>query len=208
LLHKERQQIEKKEIPDPNKLLMEYSLAYENGVSKLQPPAKQDLLWFLCKAVPAIQKSFKPLRDEKGQEYYRLVSASDEAFAFVCMKNYQEIPDYAIQKILKNDKIEEPRTNKEIENNDGQKAQGEEKVPEEKKKKLSGKKLQVAVSEYDDWHRKFAEIRKNKRCILSNDIRIHSKQMAEQKKTKKQTSHYYIEDSLDLGMMSLVPEEV
>jgi len=77
-------------------------MAYENGVAKLQQQAKQDLLWFLCKVVPTVQKTFKPLWvDEKGQEYYQHVLPSNEAFAFVCMKNYQKIPDYAMQKILK-----------------------------------------------------------------------------------------------------------
>ena len=64
------------------------------------------------------------------------------------------------------------------------KAPEEEKTPEEKKGKKSGKKLQLAMSEYDDWHRKFADIQKNKHCILANDIRMHSKKMTEKKKEK------------------------
>jgi len=64
------------------------------------------------------------------------------------------------------------------------------------------------MSEYNDWHRKFADIWKNKHCILANNIQMHSKQMAEKKKEKKKMCHYYIKDSLDLGMMSLVPKEV
>jgi len=37
---------------------------------------------------------------------------------------------------------------------------------------------------------------------------MHSKQMAQKKKEKRKPCHYYIKDSLNLGMMSLVPEEV
>jgi len=170
-------------------------MAYENGVAKLQQQAKQDLLWFLCKVVPTVQKTFKPLWvDEKGQEYYQRVLPSNEAFAFVCMKNYQKIPDYTMQKILKIDKIQETKKNDNEEDNKGQEdvnALEEEKTPEEKKKKLSGKKLQLAMSEYDDWHRKFTDIRKNKLCILANDIQMHSKQMAEKKKKKQTVSLLY-----------------
>jgi len=35
-------------------------MVYENGVAKLQQQAKQDLLWFLCKVVPTVQKTFTP----------------------------------------------------------------------------------------------------------------------------------------------------
>jgi len=119
-------------------------MAYENGVAKLQQQAKQDLLWFLCKVVLTVQKTFKPLWvDEKGQEYYQLVSPSDEVFTFVCMKNYQKIPDYAMQKILKIDKIQEPKKiNDNKEDNKGQEdvnAPGEEKTPEEKRKSYLGR---------------------------------------------------------------------
>jgi len=96
-------------------------MAYENGVAKLQQQAKQDLLLFLCKVVPTVQKTFKPLWvNEKGQDYYWLVSPSDEAFAFICMKNYKKIPDYAMLKILKIDKIQEPKNTKDKEGNNGQ----------------------------------------------------------------------------------------
>jgi len=57
----ERKETEQKEIPEPNKLLMEYSMACENGISKLQENAQDDLLWFICKVMPAVQKKCKPI---------------------------------------------------------------------------------------------------------------------------------------------------
>jgi len=113
-------------------------MAYENGVAKLQQQAKQDLLWFLCKVVLTVQKNFKPLWvDEKGQDYYQLISPSDEAFTFICMKNYQKIPDYAMLKMLKIDKIEEPKNTKDKEGNNGQEDVNapEEEKPQKKKRK-------------------------------------------------------------------------
>jgi len=40
---------------------MEYSMAYDNGVSKLQQNEKEDLLWFMSMVHPTIQKQYKLL---------------------------------------------------------------------------------------------------------------------------------------------------
>jgi len=54
---KDCQEMDKTDIPDPNKLLTEYSMAYENGLSKLQQQAQANLMWFTCKVMPAVQKN-------------------------------------------------------------------------------------------------------------------------------------------------------
>jgi len=58
-------------------------MAYENGVSKIQEDARDDLFWFTCKVMPAVQKKYKPIWvDEALQDYYNLVTPSDGAFGF------------------------------------------------------------------------------------------------------------------------------
>jgi len=59
-----------------------------------------------------------------------------------------------------------------------------------------------AVGEYDDWHHKFMEIRKNKKCLLSKDINQYCQRLKNKSKEKVILSEYG-EDSLDLGMMSM-----
>jgi len=62
---------------------MEYSMAYKNGVSRLQKDTKDDLFWFTCKVMPAVQKKYKPIQvDQPHQDYYNLVTPSNEAFGF------------------------------------------------------------------------------------------------------------------------------
>ncbi len=88
---------------EPNKLLTEYSMACENGIMKLQENAQDDLLWFTCKVMPAIQKKYKPIRvDEPHQDYYHLITPSDEAFSFFCLKNYKDFTSYLKWKKEKN----------------------------------------------------------------------------------------------------------
>jgi len=58
-------------------------MAYKNGITKIQQDAWEDLLWFICKVMPAVQKKYKPSRvDEPQQNYHTLVTPSDEAFGF------------------------------------------------------------------------------------------------------------------------------
>jgi len=164
-------------------------MAYENRLSKLQVQAQSDLLWFTCKVMPAVQKKYKPLRvDEHHQDYYHVVTPSDEAFGFFCLKNYKEFTSFSKWK-------------KEKKMGDG----GEDDDDEEsktRKEKLCGRKLMKAVGEYDDWHRKFMEIRKNKNCLLSKDINQYCRRLKNKSKEKVILAEYG-EDSLDLGMMSV-----
>jgi len=49
----------------------------------LQQQAQANLMWFTCKVMPAVQKKYKPLCvDEPHQDYYHMVTPSDEAFGF------------------------------------------------------------------------------------------------------------------------------
>jgi len=58
-------------------------MVYKNGVSKIQEDTRDDLFWFTCKVMPAVQKKYKPIWvDEPLQDYYNLVTPSDEAFGF------------------------------------------------------------------------------------------------------------------------------
>jgi len=58
------------------------------------------------------------------------------------------------------------------------------------------------MREYDNWHRKFTEIWKNKNCHLSHDIKLFCRQLDNSNKEKKKLEDYG-EDSLDLGMLSV-----
>ena len=96
-------------------------MAYKNGLSKLQVQAQSDLLWFTCKVMPAVQKKYKPLHvDEHHQDYYHVVTLSDEAFGFFCLKNYKEFTSFSKWKKEKkmgdggeDDDDEESKTRKE-----------------------------------------------------------------------------------------------
>jgi len=58
-------------------------MAYKNGISRLQQDAYEFLFWFTCKVMPAVQKKYKPIWvDKPQQDYYNLVTPSDEAFVF------------------------------------------------------------------------------------------------------------------------------
>jgi len=62
------------------------------------------------------------------------------------------------------------------------------------------KKLLKAVTEYNNWHCKFMEIRKNKNCLLAKDIKQYCWRLKNKSKDKIILAEYR-EDSLDLGMM-------
>jgi len=45
--------------------------------------------------MPAVEKKYKPSRvDEPQQNYHTLVTPSDEAFGFFCLKNYNDYTSY------------------------------------------------------------------------------------------------------------------
>jgi len=160
-------------------------MAYENGISRLQETARDDLFWFTCKVMPAVQKTYKPIRvDETNQHYYDKVTPSDEAFGLFCFKYYKDYTSYV--------KGRGRKINKDINNNEAK----------TRKDKIGGKTLQKAIREYDDWHRKFMEIRNKKQCNLSNDIKVYCRQLENNNKEKKRLDEYG-EDSLDVGMLSV-----
>ena len=53
---------------------------------------QQDLLWFIFKVIPAIQKRWKPFSMDHFEEYYDCVTASDEAFALFTIMCYTSLP--------------------------------------------------------------------------------------------------------------------
>ena len=71
------------------------------------------------------------------------------------------------------------------------------------KDKIGGKKLQKAMREYNDWHQKFTEIRKNKNCHLSHDVKWFCRQLDNSNKEIKKLEDYG-KDSLDLGKLSVL----
>ena len=138
--------------------------------------------------MPAVQKKYKPIRvDKLQQDYYHLVTPSDEAFSFFCLKNYKDFTSYSKWK-----KERKPSG-----------MQDDEDEPcKYQKDKLGGKKLQKAIMEYNDWLCKFHEIQKNKRSSkLAKDIKIHCRQIKNKNKEKRMAE--YQEDSLNVGMLSV-----
>ena len=84
-------------MPDPKDVMNSYFTAYENGFNMLNHKAKEELVWFTCKVLPAVQKAWKPFvpRNATVKTYYKTVSASDEAFALFLLKNYKSLPTEA-----------------------------------------------------------------------------------------------------------------
>jgi len=48
--------VEKKQVPDPEIIMKNYVLAYEQGLGSLEPQDKDDIIWFTCEVMPAVEK--------------------------------------------------------------------------------------------------------------------------------------------------------
>ncbi len=69
--------------------------------NKLDNKAKEELIWFTCWVLPAVQKAWKPFaaRMANHRNYFEVVSGLDEAFGLILLKNYKSLPSYWVQKI-------------------------------------------------------------------------------------------------------------
>jgi len=87
---------------EPNKLLTKYSW--------LTPSCNKIPRKTYCGSCPRFfynpEALQAPLVSNTGLEYYQVVSPLDEAFAFFCMKHYQDILDFAKVKLEKNNHTE------------------------------------------------------------------------------------------------------
>jgi len=116
--------IDEKNIPEPSSIMKFYEAAYEHGWDKLED-GTEELIWFLSKVMPAVQKHWKPFQargnknGNKIAKYYDTITTSDEAFGLFLLKYYADI-----QSLLKKPGVKNKQQ------------QGELKV---KKEKLSGK---------------------------------------------------------------------
>jgi len=184
--------IDEKNIPEPSSIMKFYEAAYEHGWDKLED-GTEELIWFLSKVMPAVQKHWKPFRargnkNAKIAKYYDSVTASDEAFGLFLLKYYADQQSLSKKPGVKN-----------------KHQQGELKV---KKEKLSGKKLWDAMLDYDKWYRQFNNLHKviePQRSILARDIEEHCYWEMQNKNKDKQgkTVYYMNTDVLKLAMTAL-----
>jgi len=83
--------IEKKHLLDLANMMNNYFKAYDTGFNKLDHKNKEEIIWFTCRVMLAVQKSWKPFvpQGTKSQQYYTAVSASDEAFGLFLFQYYK-----------------------------------------------------------------------------------------------------------------------
>jgi len=67
-------------------------MVYEQGWDKNITHMQQDLLWFICKVMPAVQKRWKLFCVDDHEDYYDSVTASDNAFVLFIIKYYTFLP--------------------------------------------------------------------------------------------------------------------
>jgi len=48
--------MEKKQVPDPETIMKNYVTAYEQGLSSLDHEDQEDIIWFTCEVMPAVEK--------------------------------------------------------------------------------------------------------------------------------------------------------
>ncbi len=133
--------VEKKQVPDPEIIMKNYVIAYEQGLGSLDPKDKENIIWFTCEVMPAVEKNWKPYNATKNKSYFHCVTASDEAFGLFLLKNYKDLPSF-IKKPFRGQREQEDSSTK------------------IKKEKLSGRKLLQAIQDYDLWLRQFKLLRK------------------------------------------------
>jgi len=182
--------VEKKQVPDPEIIMKNYVLAYEQGLGSLEPEDKDDIIWFTCEVMPAVEKNWKPYNATKVKSYFHSVTASDEAFGLFLLKNYKDLPSF-IKKPIRGEKEQENSTRK------------------MKKEKLSGRKLLQAIQDYDLWLRQFKLLRKKTNPLQSHihiDIDKHCNRILAETKSNpgRKRKHCYVNtNSLELAVDSL-----
>jgi len=48
--------VEKKQVPDPERIMKIYVTAYEQGLGSLDHEDQKDIIWFTCKVMLAVKK--------------------------------------------------------------------------------------------------------------------------------------------------------
>ncbi len=48
--------VEKKQAPNPERIMKNYVIAYKQRLSSLVPEDQEDIIWFTCKVMPAVEK--------------------------------------------------------------------------------------------------------------------------------------------------------
>jgi len=154
---------------------------------------QQDLLWFIFKVIPAIQKRWKPFSMDHFEEYYDCVTASDEAFALFTIMCYTSLP-LNWKKRKHHATIEDDTESgvpEEIDTSHSKdQASDSGKKKSYRKDKLSGEKLTVAMEKYDGWFRRIVALRahiKPHDSYLKQVIANHCNKEQE-KKAKKASS--------------------
>jgi len=83
--------IDKKHLPDLANIMNNYFKAYDTSFDKLDHKSKEEIIWFTCRVMPAVQKSWKMFvpQETKSLPYYTAVSTSDEAFGLFLFCYYK-----------------------------------------------------------------------------------------------------------------------
>jgi len=83
--------IEKKHLPDLANILNNYFKTYNTGFNKLDHQNKEEIIWFTCKVMQAVKKTWKPLIPHWtiSLAYYFAVCASDEASGLCLFQYYK-----------------------------------------------------------------------------------------------------------------------
>ncbi len=159
--------------------------AYEYSWNKLDNKAKEELVWFTCSVLPAVQKAWKPFaaRTAHHRKYFEVVSGSDEAFGLFLLKNYKSLPmgtkkssymdagtDDATEPELAgdkqdaiedDDKDDDGRMETASETDAADAARSSKKT---RKEKLSGMKLKEAMNDYQAWYQRLDELWDREDC--------------------------------------------
>jgi len=48
--------VEKKQVLEPERIMKNYVIAYKQGLGSLDPEDQEDIIWFTCKVMPAVEK--------------------------------------------------------------------------------------------------------------------------------------------------------
>jgi len=178
--------IEKKHLPDLANILNNYFKTYNTGFNKLDHQNKEEIIWFTCKVMQAVKKTWKPLIPHWtiSLAYYFAVCASDEASG-LCLFQYYK-PTLGNKK--PDDMVEEDEGEKENE-------QGDTNGDVAAKKN----KLKKAQEDYASWYQKFQVLREQKPTTensLPSAIEDHCN-MVIQKKAEDRNCIHKIDTTYD-----------
>ena len=185
--------------------------AYKYGWNKLNNKAKEELVWFTCSVLPAVQKAWKPFatRMAHHRKYFEVVSGSDEAFGLFLLKNYKSLPmgtkrssytdaatDDATEPELAGDK-QDTIEDDDKDDDGGTETAGETDAVDPtssskktRKEKLSRMKLKEAMNDYQAWYERLEELRDREDCSgekLAREIEDYCITMVKKKAAEKHT---------------------